>query len=173
MRHGQRAAVVIFLSILLSQQLALAQTAAVDQLLGVWHLARLEAVRQDGSTFVPFGSTVSGQLVYSANGQMLVAWSGGNRRKAANPSRPTPEDIASWFTGFDAYWGTFEVGQGVVTHHVKGAVDPSIVGTDRVRTFELRGAELILTVAPSPCWWQLGAQCAPGEPVGLRLTWQR
>ena len=173
MRHGQRAAVVIFLSILLTQQLALTQSAALDQLLGVWHLARVEAVRQDKSTFVPFGSTVSGQLVYSANGQMLVAWSAGNRRKAANPSRPTSEDIASWFAGFDAYWGTFEVNQDVVTHHVKGAVDPSLVGTDRVRTFELRGGELILTVAPFPCWWQLAAQCAPDEPVGFRFTWQR
>jgi Lipocalin-like domain len=145
------------------------------QLLGVWHLSRFEAVRSDGSTFVPFGAAVSGQLVYSSNGQMLVAWSGGERRKALDPSRPTPEEIAGWFRGFDAYWGTFEVvpGRGEVTHHVKGAVDPAVVGTDRVRKFELRRDELILTVSPFPCWWELDSHCAPGDLVGLRLIWKR
>lgn len=145
------------------------------RLLGVWHLSRVEAVRSDGSTFIPFGTAVSGQLVYSSNGQVLVAWSGGERRKALDPSRPTPGEIAAWFRGFDAYWGTFEVApsRGEVTHHVKGAVDPAIVGTDRVRKFKLRGDELILTVAPFSCWWELDSQCAPGDLVGFRFTWKR
>src|SRR5262245_25134870 len=81
------------------------------RLLGVWHLSRFEAVRSDKSTFIPFGA-VSGQLVYSSNGQVLVAWSGAERRRALNPSRPTPEEIAGWFRGFDAYWGTFKVDPG-------------------------------------------------------------
>jgi hypothetical protein len=145
------------------------------RLLGVWHLAKFEAVRSDGSMFIPLGTAVSGQLVYSSNGQMLVAWSGDNRRIALDPARPTPAEIASWFRGFDAYWGTFDVApdRGEVTHHVKGAVDPAIVGTDRVRKFELRGDELILTVALLSCWWELDTQCAPGDLVGSRLTWKR
>ena len=71
------------------------------------------------------------------------------------------------------YWGTFEVAPGQVTHHVKGTLDPAIVGTDRVRKFELRGDELILMVAPFACSWALDSQCTPGDLVGLRLTWKR
>ena len=143
------------------------------RLLGVWHLSRFEAVRSDGSTFIPFGTAVSGQLVYSSNAQMLAAWSGGTRRKAVDPSRPTPAEIAGWFRGFDAYWGTFEVTPGQVTHRVNGAVDPAAVGSVRVRKFELRGDELILMVPPFACWYQLDSQCTPGDLVGLRLTWKR
>ena len=147
----------------------------VEALLGTWHLERFEAVRDDGRAFLPFGTSVSGTLVYLADGQMVVAYGRQDRPIPQQPNSPTPVELAQMLGGFDAYWGSFEVdvARGQITHHVKGAFEPRVADTDRVRSVLLNGDTLVLSGPPGPCWWQLVSQCAVGEQVQVRLTWRR
>jgi len=65
-------------------------------------------------------------------------------------------------TGFNAYFGTFDVDQasGTVIHHLQSALIPSWVGTDQRRKYEFSAAgELIILNTAS------GAD--------YRLVWQR
>jgi hypothetical protein len=143
-------------------------TVTVSDLVGAWHLERVEGVRGD-KVGQPFGSSVSGTLVYMPNGQMVVAWGRQDRAAPKDMSKTTPEEAAGIIKGFDAYWGTFEVDsvRGIVIHHVKGCLQPSVIGTDRIRNVSLVGDMLTLALKV-PC-----PQCAPGEEAILRLVWIR
>src|SRR5262249_48492762 len=81
----------------------------MDALLGTWRLDRFEAVRADQSVFLPFGTSVSGMLVYMPGGQMIVVYGRQDRPIPQQPNAPTPAELAKMLEGFDAYWGTFEV----------------------------------------------------------------
>lgn len=146
-----------------------------EALLGTWHLVRFEAVRADGRTFLPFGASVSGSLVYLADGQMIVAYGRQDRTKPQQPTTPTPVELAKMVEGFDAYWGTFEVDpiHGQVVHHVQGAFETRAIGTDRIRSVTLDGNTLILSVPTGPCWWEFASQCTLDEQVQMKLTWRR
>ncbi len=144
-------------------------------LLGTWHLVRFETVRADGRTFLPFGASVSGSLVYLADGQMIVAYGRQDRTRPQQPTTPTPMELAKMVEGFDAYWGTFEVDpiHGQVVHHVQGAFETQAIGTDRIRSVTLDGYTLVLAVPIGQCWWEFANQCTAGEQVQMKLTWQR
>ena len=143
-------------------------TITANDLVGAWHLERVEGIRGD-KVGQPFGSSVSGTLVYMPNGQMVVAWGRQDRAAPKDMTKTTPEEAAAIIQGFDAYWGTFEVDsvRGIVIHHVKGCLQPSVIGTDRIRNVSLVGDTLTLALKV-PC-----PQCAPGEEAILRLVWIR
>ena len=143
-------------------------TVTANDLVGAWHLERVEGIRGD-KVGQPFGSSVSGTLVYMPNGQMVVAWGRQDRAAPKDMTKTTPEEAAGIIKGFDAYWGTFEVDsvRGIVIHHVKGCLQPSVIGTDRIRNVSLVGDTLTLALKV-PC-----PQCAPGEEIILRLVWIR
>ena len=166
---------VIRAPVALAQQGTGKPALTVEALLGSWRLERFEAVRDDGRVFLPFGDSVSGTLVYLADGQMVVAYGRQDRPIPQQPNSPTPVELAKMVEGFDAYWGSFEVdvARGQVTHHVKGAFEPHVTGTDRVRSVLLSGDTLVLSVPRGPCWWELVGQCVAGEQIQLRLTWRR
>lgn len=144
-------------------------TVTAKDLVGAWHLERVEGVRGDKVAGWPFGSSVSGTLVYMPNGQMVVAWGRQDRAAPKDMTKTTPEEAAAIIQGFDAYWGTFEVDsvRGIVIHHVKGCLQPSVIGTDRIRSVTLIGDTLTLALKV-PC-----RQSAPGEECFLRLVWIR
>jgi len=144
-------------------------------LLGTWHLVRFELVRADGRVQEPFGTDISGMLVYLADGGMSVVWGRKSRSVPKNLSNPTAVELAKMVENFDAYWGTFDVNseRSQVVHHVKGAFEPNVVGTDRTRSATLKNDLLTLAVPPSECWWDLANYCAPGEKIEARLTWRR
>jgi hypothetical protein len=145
----------------------------VKALLGYWQLLRFEVIRADNQVFLPYGSSLSGVLVYSGNGRMVAAWGNQERPKAKDSRNPTPEELAMRLKGFDSYWGTFEFDavRRVVIHHVEGCITPEAIGTDRIRNVILDGDNLILTTAPRQCGWR--DKCAEGEQVRLKLTWRR
>ena len=70
------------------------------------------------------------------------------------------------FTGFNAYFGTYEVdlAAGLVIHHVQGSLIPNWEGLPQRRRFTLTGDKLIL----EPPEIQ-----AAGQKRTRRLTWQR
>lgn len=176
----------IVLSVMLSTMLllcfptwALCQDQAtpldVKALLGSWQLVRYEVVKADNQVFLPYGSSLSGILVYLGNGRMFAAWGNQDRPRAKDPQRPTQAELAMRLKGFDAYWGTFEVDavRRVVIHHVEGCITPEAIGTDRIRNVVVDGDNLILMTSPQPCGGWFKDQCAEGERVRLKLTWRK
>jgi hypothetical protein len=151
------------------------QPLSKQALLGAWHLVRFELVRADGRVQEPFGAGVSGMLAYLADGGMIVVWGRVNRPVPKNSSTPTAGELAKMLENFDSYWGTFDVypDTSQVVHHVKGALEPNVVGADRVRSATLEKDMLTLVVPPSECWWDLANHCEPGEKIQARLTWRR
>lgn len=153
------------------------QPVSKQALLGTWHLVRFELVRADGRVQEPFGASISGMLVYLADGGMSVIWGRKDRPVPKDASTPTASDLAKLLEGFDAYWGTFDVhpDRSEVVHHVKGALKPDVVGADRIRSATLEQEMLILVVPPLECWWDLAKAnyCAPGEKIQARLSWRR
>ena len=153
------------------------QQVSKQALLGTWHLVRFELVRADGRIQEPFGADVSGMLVYLADGGMSVVWGRTNRPAPKKSSTPRASELAKMLEGFDAYWGTFDVypDRSQVVHHVKGALEPDVVGADRIRSATLEKDMLTLVVPPSECWWDLAKAkyCVPGEKIQARLAWRR
>jgi len=140
---------------------------STQALLGTWHLVHFV---ED-----PFGTNVSGMLEYVADGSMIVVWGRTNRPVPKNPSAPTDAELTTMVGNFDAYWGTFAVDPKLskVIHHVKGALAPYVVGTDRIRTAILANDQLTLIVPPTECRWDLADFCAPSEMIQLHLVWRR
>jgi hypothetical protein len=85
-----------------------------------------------------------------------------NRGAAATIATASADDMRAMLTGFNAYFGTFDVDQasGTVIHHLQSALIPSWVGTDQRRRYEFSAAgELIILNTAS------GAD--------YKLVWQR
>lgn len=150
-------------------------TLDVKALLGSWQLERFEIVGADNRVFLPFGSSLSGMLVYLNNGRMFAAWGNQERPKAKDPNSPTLQELAMRLKGFDSYWGTFDFDpvKRVVIHHVEGCITPEAIGTDRIRTVSLDGDKLILMTTPAPCNISYRDRCTEGERVRLKLIWRK
>ena len=85
-----------------------------------------------------------------------------NRGAAAAIASSSADDMREMLTGFNAYFGSFDIDQaaGTVIHHLESALIPSWVGTDQRRRYEFSSAgELIILNTAS------GAD--------YRLVWQR
>jgi hypothetical protein len=85
-----------------------------------------------------------------------------NRGAADAIASSSADDMRDMLTGFNAYFGTFDVNQaaGTVIHHLQSALIPSWVGTDQRRRYQFSAAgELIMLNTAS------GAD--------YRLVWQR
>jgi hypothetical protein len=115
-----------------------------EQLLGTWELVSYESTEPDGRERLPFGRAI-GRITYDAAGNMTG--------QVMRPDRPpvntregAVEKIRAAYTGFIAYFGTYEIGEqgDSVVHHVAGALNPSWVGGDQVRRMRFDGEHLIL-----------------------------
>ena len=65
-----------------------------------------------------------------------------NRGAAAAIASSSADDMRDMLTGFNAYFGTFDVDQAArtVIHHLQSALIPSWVGTDQRRRYEFSAA---------------------------------
>jgi hypothetical protein len=85
-----------------------------------------------------------------------------NRGAAAVIATASAEDMREMLTGFNAYFGTFDVDEPsrTVIHHIQSALIPTWVGTDQRRQYEFSGrGELVMM--------NTAGQAA------YRLVWQR
>jgi hypothetical protein len=132
---------------------------------GSWRLKRWETVAADGRVTCPLGPDAVGYLIYTVDGYMSVAM-----MRAARPSftgddllAGTPVERAAAAAGYVGYSGHYEVGDGVIVHHVAVSLFPNWVGTDQRRFAEVAGNELTITTGPL----RIG-----GETIS-RLVWER
>jgi hypothetical protein len=137
-----------------------------ERFVGAWDLVATERRDAAGTLAGEAFPGYVGQIVYTADGRMSA--------QLMAPDRPTglPAERAAWsaeqkaraFDTYISYWGTYTVDARteVVTHHVRGAVSPALVGTDQPRHFQLAGDRLVLSPPP---------RADSGERTAL--TWRR
>ena len=104
-----------------------------------------------------------GQISYDAAGRMSAQLMRSNRPKLTSPGAPEAERAAA-FGSYIAYFGayTIDADKRTVTHHVEGAMNPNMVGSNLVRYFEFSpdGRSLFLSVKD-------------GERLTGKLQWDR
>jgi hypothetical protein len=115
-----------------------------DRLLGTWELVSYESFEPDGRSRRPFGDAV-GRITYDAAGNMTGQVMRPHRGRVDSRDVQT-EKLRAAYTGYIAYFGSYEVSQGgdSVVHHVVGALNPSIVGTDQERRLRFEADRLVL-----------------------------
>jgi hypothetical protein len=147
-------------------------TAERKKFIGVWKLVSGESKDQvTGEVRYPWGKNPVGKLSYDGAGRVFAQLMntgrrsvGGmaNRGAAAAIATASADDMREMLTGFNSYFGTFEVDEPsrTVIHHLQSALIPSWVGTDQKRKYEFSGRDqlILLNVA---------------SEAAYRLVWQR
>jgi hypothetical protein len=116
------------------------------QVIGTWKLMSAEDKDPTTGKWVPytFGNPPSGYFVYDATGHASIQIMTTPPVKIATPDSPTPAEALEIFNGYIAYYGTYTVDDVNITVQVEGAWDPSQVGTNQARPYELKGDTLII-----------------------------
>ena len=131
-----------------SNQSANAPSANVDPcgLVGTWKLMSAEDRASASDPWVPgtFGTPPSGYFIYDASGYCSVQIMTVPPVQLAVPDTPTPAEALEIFNGYIAYYGTYTVADGLIHQQVQGAWDPSQVGTDQVRPYELVDSDTLI-----------------------------
>jgi hypothetical protein len=119
-----------------------------DGLVGTWRFVSMEARSPKGEVIYPYGENMFGRLIYTVDGFMSVLLMNPDRPRFASddPLAGTAEEIEAAYRGFDAYCGTYTIGEqrATVTHHIQASKFPNWIGTDQVRSYETRDGRLIL-----------------------------
>ena len=134
-----------------------------DRLLGTWELVSYESYEPDGRERLPFANAV-GRITYDPAGNMTGQVMRPGR--AVVDSRTGGYDrLRAAYTGYIAYFGTYEISadEATVVHHVVGALNPAMVGSDQVRRLRFDGDRLVLEAHVQK----------PDGTARHVLTWQR
>ena len=140
--------------------------------IGVWKLVSGVAKHEvTGAVRYPWGKNPVGRLSYDEAGRVYAQLMNPDRRSvggAANRGSASAiesvstEDMREMLTGFNAYFGTFDIDEPskTVIHHLQSALIPSWVGSDQRRQYEFSGRDelIILNTASQEAY---------------RLVWQR
>jgi hypothetical protein len=104
-----------------------------------------DAVAPDGTRTLPFGRAV-GRLSYDEHGHMSGQVMRPDRAPVNVGREGEAQSVRAAYIGYIAYFGTYEVNEaaGIVTHHVRGALNPSWVGGHQVRKMRFDGDVLVL-----------------------------
>ena len=120
----------------------------VDQFIGTWHLVKWTGISAAGEEFYPFGESALGQILYDANGHVLVEIMKKERKLFASNDfmQGSVEEILDAYNGFVAYCGTYtiDVAAKKVIHHIHISSFPNWVGQDQVRYYDFQEGFLTL-----------------------------
>jgi len=136
-------------------------TPAPASLVGTWTLASVDQhiATPSETTRVP---NPRGLLVYDAAGHVYeVATHAGRAPYAAN--QPTPAEAHVTFDSYGGFWGGYRVDGSQVVYRPEGALNPSLMGRDLTRAFELKDDRLTITSLANE----------PNAHGGTRWTWER
>jgi hypothetical protein len=100
---------------------------AKEQLIGAWHLERIDAPSPDGKPMR--GSQPKGMLIYTRDGHMSV--------QLMYPETALSNEYVA--QGYEASFGSYDVNETAhtMTHHVQGSITRDLlVGKDLPRKFE-------------------------------------
>jgi hypothetical protein len=137
---------------------------------GNW-LAASPRTKVTGEVQYPWGTKPVGRLAYDEAGHVFAQLMNPGRRPvggmadrgaAAAIATASADDMFEMLTGFNAYFGTFDVDEAArtVIHHIESALIPNWVGTDQRRKYEFSGRNQLIM-------FNNASQAA------YRLIWQR
>jgi hypothetical protein len=123
----------------------------VIRIQGQWNLLSWRRVKSDGSESFPFGRDATGMLVYTEAGGMIVQMASANRAHldTADAIGGTEAERAAAYSGYLAYFGSYEVKGDEVHHIIAASSFPNWTGNVQARPFEIRGETLILRTPPT------------------------
>ena len=165
----------VFLSSLPFAPLACAAANADEErqkFIGGWKLISGVSRHQvTGEVRYPWGKNPVGRLSYDKSGRMFAQLMNPGRRvvggksdrgSAAAIAEASADDMREMLTGFNAYFGTFDIDASsrTVVHHVQSALIPSWVGSDQRRKYEFSGRDQLVILNTA------------GQ-ADYRLVWQR
>jgi hypothetical protein len=138
-----------------------------DDIVGSWTLVAWQRQAANGAISYPLGQQASGSLIYAADGRMAVQMVAADRpllgtNDALNGG--TESQRASAYSSCLAYFGTFEVQDDHVVHHVEASLFPDWSGQHQIRPYTLDGDTLTLHTPP---------QHLPAGDVTNALIWRR
>jgi hypothetical protein len=117
----------------------------VGELVGAWRLDSAEDYCRKTHSWVPkFGNPPCGLFVYDAEGNASVQIMTTPPVSIFKPDGPTAAEALEIFDGYIAYFGTYTVDERNICHQVKGALDPSQVGSTQTRPYQIDGDTLII-----------------------------
>jgi lipocalin-like protein len=129
----------------------IAQAQTAQDLVGTWQLVSNKNVRQDGTKVDIFGANPKGLYVFTSNGHFAIINARPDLPKFASNNRNegTPEENKAIVQGSIALFGTYSVGDKVLTLKVDASTWPSWTGTEQKRNITLSGDELKWSLAAS------------------------
>ena len=128
-----------------------ASEALHGRLHGTWRLVSFtQTLLATGETVDVFGTSPTGFINYGPDGRMMVLMVKDERPSPSGLSKITDEERAELFRTMVAYAGTYEVGDGTVTHHLDISWNQVFTGTDQVRNIALDGRKLVMSTNPQP-----------------------
>jgi len=135
------------------------------KLIGFWKLISLERRTANGAA-TPTNPGMTGFLVYTASGHVMVHMMDPYRRRNAGDA-PTPEETMATYRTYTSYFGPYTVNEagGYVLHHLTAAFNSGVEGTDFQRFVELSGRRLILKTPPT--------REGGGDEGSTALVWER
>jgi hypothetical protein len=134
------------------------------KLIGFWKLISLEG--RDANGRLSSNPGMTGFIVYTASGHVMVHMMQPYRRRNVGPS-PTPEETMATYRSYTSYFGPYTVNEPehFVVHHLAAAFNSAPVGTDYQRFLEFTGKRL--TLKPP------ATTNGNGETVQMRIVWER
>ena len=135
------------------------------KLIGFWKLISLERRNAKGELSIS-NPGMTGFLVYTASGHVMVHMMDPYRRRNAGDA-PTPEETMATYRTYTSYFGPYTVNEsgGYVVHHLTAAFNSGDEGTDFQRFIEFSGRRLTLKPPPT--------KDGSGNPVQTSLVWER
>ena len=135
------------------------------KLIGFWKLISLERRNAKGELSIS-NPGMTGFLVYTASGHVMVHMMYPYRRRNAGDA-PTPEETMATYRTYTSYFGPYTVNEsgGYVVHHLTAAFNSGDEGTDFQRFIEFSGKRLTLKPPPT--------KDGSGNPVQTSLVWER
>ena len=135
------------------------------KLIGFWKLISFEGREANGER-VASNPGMTGFLVYTASGHVMVHMMQPYRRRNVGPS-PTPEETMATYRSYTSYFGPYTVNESeqFVVHHLAAEFNSAPVGTDYQRFLEFSGKRLHLK-APV-------RKDSSGKDVQMTITWER
>ena len=120
------------------------KAAGRDALVGTWKLVSADNFIDGKWKPYSFGNPPSGYFIYDSNGHVSVQIMFTPPVKLAKADAPTPAEALAIFNRYIAYYGTWSVEGNILHQQVEGGLDPSQVGTDQPRPFELKDADTLI-----------------------------
>ena len=162
----------VFMLVLVTMTFAttIAYAGDKDKLVGTWKLISIE---DPSPTASKPDEKPSGLIMYDSTGHMAVQITRRQDRPrfaSNNQAEGSPQEIKVAFVGYGAYYGSYEVREkeGIVIHHLEGALFPNEIGTDNIRYYEFSGDRVRLIVATIK-----DGKIQPKNPNARYLVWER